>query len=409
MIESGLFFLAGFLSAIVLALIVAPAIWRRAVFLTRKRIESAVPLTVSELQADKDRLRAEHAIAQRKLDMALKKQRDATSEQAGQASALQRSLQDIRSTLDARETELEAERRETGHLRLRVHELESEIAEIKLEFGTAQATLVARTAEHEGASRLRGAAEAQLKKARADLEKRTGAMARLEAQLGQARQAQRAHEETARARSADAVQTAGLLKSETERADRLAARLAELENVKGSMAVEVRNRHKQITKLRKSRAGEEAEFDELEQRARDAEAQRAEMEHELGEMTVLVNRITKLLDGKSPELAIEGMQARIAQLSIDADAEHNRAEAAEARLARLAEEDDALRKEMATLAAQVIEMAAALEGDASPIPTILAQPTPDADPDARASLAARVKAARSEAMAEAAGEERPSA
>jgi hypothetical protein len=44
-----------------LALMVAPAIWRRAARLTRSRIEKSVPLTLSEIQADKDQLRAEAA------------------------------------------------------------------------------------------------------------------------------------------------------------------------------------------------------------------------------------------------------------------------------------------------------------------------------------------------------------
>ena len=58
MLESGLFFTLGFLAATLLCLMVAPAIWRRAVVLTRQRIESSVPLTLNEIQADKDQLRA---------------------------------------------------------------------------------------------------------------------------------------------------------------------------------------------------------------------------------------------------------------------------------------------------------------------------------------------------------------
>ena len=45
-IQSILFFVLGFLCAGFLALMVAPAIWRRAVALTRKRIEASVPLTL---------------------------------------------------------------------------------------------------------------------------------------------------------------------------------------------------------------------------------------------------------------------------------------------------------------------------------------------------------------------------
>lgn len=391
------------MSAIVLAMIVAPAVWRRAVFLTRKRIENAVPLTVSELQADKDRLRAEHAIAQRKLDMALKKQRDVTSDQAGEISALKQSLIEAQNTLKARDQALEQERREVEQLLTNLAESQGELAETKLEYGTTQATLVARTAEHEGVSRLRGEAETQLKKARSDLERRTSAMAKLEAQLGQARQAMRAQEEKARNSGAEALQTAELLKRETERADRLASRLAELENVKGALTVETRNRDKQIARLRQTRAGSEAEYDELEQRARDAEAERAAAEEELADMTLRINLLTKLMDGRQPEVVLEGLHARVAQLTTDADAERERADAAEAKLAQTADGETQLREEIAELAAQVVHMAAMLEGEDSPIPEIVSQENEGEDGSERISLAARVRALQAEAMAESAG------
>ena len=63
MIQSILFFTLGFLCAGFLALMVAPAIWRRAVALTRKRIEASVPLSLTDIQADKDRMRAEFAMS----------------------------------------------------------------------------------------------------------------------------------------------------------------------------------------------------------------------------------------------------------------------------------------------------------------------------------------------------------
>ena len=76
MIESILFFSLGFLCAGFLALMVAPALWRRAVVLTRRRIESTVPLSLNEIQADKDRMRAEFAMSTRRLEMSIKSFRE---------------------------------------------------------------------------------------------------------------------------------------------------------------------------------------------------------------------------------------------------------------------------------------------------------------------------------------------
>ncbi|MFU0505506.1 coiled-coil domain-containing protein [Pseudaminobacter sp. NGMCC 1.201702] len=69
MIQSILFFVLGFLCAGFIAVLVAPAAWRRAVRLTRKRIERSMALTPNEFQAEKDALRAEYAMSIRRLEM----------------------------------------------------------------------------------------------------------------------------------------------------------------------------------------------------------------------------------------------------------------------------------------------------------------------------------------------------
>ena len=80
-IQSILFFTLGFLCAGFLALMVAPAIWRRAVALTRKRIEASVPLSLTDIQADKDRMRAEFAMSTRRLEMNIKTFKDKAAAQ----------------------------------------------------------------------------------------------------------------------------------------------------------------------------------------------------------------------------------------------------------------------------------------------------------------------------------------
>ena len=59
----------GFLAATLLALIIAPAFWSRAVRLTTQRIKDTLPISEQEIRADKDRLRAEYAIRVHKLEM----------------------------------------------------------------------------------------------------------------------------------------------------------------------------------------------------------------------------------------------------------------------------------------------------------------------------------------------------
>jgi chromosome segregation ATPase len=64
-----MYFVLGLLCAGGLVLLLTPAIWRRAQRLTRARVESSVPLSLAEIQAEKDQLRAEFAMSARRLEM----------------------------------------------------------------------------------------------------------------------------------------------------------------------------------------------------------------------------------------------------------------------------------------------------------------------------------------------------
>ena len=66
-----MFFALGFFSAGLFTLFVANAVWRRAVRLTTKRVQSALPVSLVEIKADRDQLRAEFAMSARKLEMSV--------------------------------------------------------------------------------------------------------------------------------------------------------------------------------------------------------------------------------------------------------------------------------------------------------------------------------------------------
>ena len=58
-------FMLGALSAGLLALLMLPAFWRRALRLTRRRLEMLMPLSMDEVVAERDLLRAEFAADKR--------------------------------------------------------------------------------------------------------------------------------------------------------------------------------------------------------------------------------------------------------------------------------------------------------------------------------------------------------
>ncbi len=76
MIDALLFGALGFLIGCLLALALASPLWNRAVKLTTRRLEATMPMTLNDIQADKDQLRAEFAIELRKVEVALDKARE---------------------------------------------------------------------------------------------------------------------------------------------------------------------------------------------------------------------------------------------------------------------------------------------------------------------------------------------
>ncbi len=68
MIEQEIVFALGFLTAGLLALACLPAVWRRAIRLTTRRLTQLVPLSMDEITAERDGLRAGFAIEQRRLE-----------------------------------------------------------------------------------------------------------------------------------------------------------------------------------------------------------------------------------------------------------------------------------------------------------------------------------------------------
>ena len=63
-----MYFALGFLAAALIALLIIPAINARADRLARRRAEAMFPLSISELTAEKDHLRAEFAVLQRRTE-----------------------------------------------------------------------------------------------------------------------------------------------------------------------------------------------------------------------------------------------------------------------------------------------------------------------------------------------------
>src|SRR3982751_3191580 len=81
MIEPIMYFGLGFLAAALIGLIIVPFVHGRAVRLTVRRLEAATPVSMAEIQADKDQLRAEFAMSTRRLELSVEQMKAKTTSQ----------------------------------------------------------------------------------------------------------------------------------------------------------------------------------------------------------------------------------------------------------------------------------------------------------------------------------------
>src|SRR5256714_4923270 len=81
MIEPIMFVGIGFLVAGLLVIGIIPLVHGRAVRLTMRRLEALTPLSMAEIQADKDQLRAEFAMSTRRLEMSVEQMKAKTTSQ----------------------------------------------------------------------------------------------------------------------------------------------------------------------------------------------------------------------------------------------------------------------------------------------------------------------------------------
>jgi chromosome segregation ATPase len=129
-IENIRYFALGALAASLLALAIMPAVWRRAVRLTQKRIEAATPITMAEFRADKDQLRAEFALSTRRLEMNVEALRRRLSEQLRDINRKRSEVGAIKGERDTHLQQMrELEERE-AELRRRILDLEKESADL---------------------------------------------------------------------------------------------------------------------------------------------------------------------------------------------------------------------------------------------------------------------------------------
>ena len=106
-IQSVMLVALGFLVAALIALLVAPAYRRRAARLTTEAMKRAMPLTEAEIRADRDRLRAEYAIAIHRLEMKVSEANVSAARQRIELNRRDATISDLEGGVSTMRTQLE--------------------------------------------------------------------------------------------------------------------------------------------------------------------------------------------------------------------------------------------------------------------------------------------------------------
>src|SRR6201987_1198332 len=107
MIEPIMYIGIGFLVAALLIIGLIPLVHARAVRLTMKRLEAMTPMSMAEIQAEKDQLRAEFAMSTRRLEMSVEQMKAKTSSQLAEIGKKSDAIGRTKLELGERDEELD--------------------------------------------------------------------------------------------------------------------------------------------------------------------------------------------------------------------------------------------------------------------------------------------------------------
>jgi chromosome segregation ATPase len=378
MIEPVMYFGIGFLVAALLGLLFVPLVHNRAVRLTMRRLEAATPLSIAEIRADKDQLRAEFAMSTRRLEMSVEKMKTKTTSQLAELgkksdaiNQLKKELGEKTATifaLEARDKTLRDQLRATeeefqiksGSLREAERQLadkETELTKLLGELG--ERSLVADSQRTEIA-----AFRAQVEAMKVSVSDYEHAVAETEQRLGRER--------------ADAEATGNELTVARGKLGDLGTRTSELERQLFVQTTEAEILNRRVQDL-ETWLGDQGRM----LADRDYQLDRMRSELEAARKTETDLRSEVATSGSRSSNAVDRFRTDIAQLEAQLAAaieERTKLQREIGTMKRDAEstwaaervENALLRERINDVAAEVARLTAALEGPGSPIETILA-------------------------------------
>ncbi|SFJ10558.1 hypothetical protein [Bradyrhizobium sp. Gha] len=379
MVEPIMYLAIGFLLSMLCGLAIVPLVHNRAVRLTTRRLEAATPLSMAEIQADKDQLRAEFAMSARRLEMSVDQLKSKTTSQLAELGkksdainrlkielgeknatifALEAREKAVKEQLRATEEEFSAKTEALREAEIALVDKQSELARINSELSdrsmmaeSRQVELVAVRAQIEELKNRVGDAEKEFTATQARLTQERTESETASRELGDARG--RVENLSQRVTELDRQ-----LIVQVKEAEMLSGRVADLEGRLATQGKLLAERDYENNQLRQSNEGSERIIKELrvEIAALSGGKSSAAMETLRTEKAALEEQLRTARDER-------------AKLQRDINAIQQQAESSWA-TERM--ENALLRERINDIAAEVAKLAMQLEGPNSPIEALLA-------------------------------------
>jgi chromosome segregation ATPase len=368
MIEPIMYFGIGFLVAALIGLVVIPLVHARAVRLTMRRLEAATPLSMAEIQADKDQLRAEFAMSTRRLEMSVDQLKTKNTSQLAELGKKNDAINRLKIELGEKTATIFALEARDKALRDQLHATEEELAVKSRIMFEAQRTLSEK--------------ETELAKLIGELDERSSLANSQKVEIV----ALKTQVEALRERL---TETGNELKSVEDRRD---SERVELKAATQELAEErskIENLGRRVAELEQQLVAQTTETEILGRRAQDLENRLGEQSRLLAESEFELKQLRRIaiaeLEGRASS-ANQKLKAENAQLHAELNStkdERDRLARDLGNMTRKAEEaraservDNALvRERINDVAAEVARLASALEGPNSTIDAILAAET----------------------------------
>ena len=381
MIEPVMYFGIGFLVAALIGLVVVPLVHGRAVRLTMRRLEAATPLSMAEIQADKDQLRAEFAMSTRRLEVSVENLRTKSTSQLAELGKKGDAINRLKIEL--------------GEKTATIFALEARDKALRDQLRTTEEEFSVKTSAMLDAQRALNDKEAELARMMGALDERSGLAESQKVEIVALKSQVDALKDRLTGASSD-------LKTVEDRRDservELKAATQELTEERGK----VENLGRRVSELEQALVAQTTEAELLGRRAHDLEIRLGEQSRALGESENELKHIRgefesarkteadlraaiAELDGRANS-ATQQLRTENAQLKAELDHirdERDRVARDFGNMKREAEESWAservenalLRERINDVAAEVARLASALEGPNSPIDAILAAET----------------------------------